>query len=189
MELIFNMDKKAQSQIVTAVLLILIVIALAVIILNFSTNFVKDKLSSTGCFEAVGQVTFTNSNKYTCFNPKTPSHDHNDDHDHNDYNELNLQVHIGDINESLAGFLLETGGATTRSIEIRAGNKDVDKIYMYKKLDADPLEIPGKNEERTYVINLGDDKAPETVKIYPILTDGQVCEASDVLESIGLCRG
>ena len=166
--------KKAQSQIVTAVLLILIVIALAVVVLNFSMNFVKDKLSGTGCFEAVDKVTFTNSNDYTCIDTKgtVPKDD----------DVLNLQVHIGDINESISGFLIETGGATTISKEIKGG--EVDDVTMYNKEKI--LEIPGKNEERTYVFTVK--SSPETVKIYPILTDGQVCEASDILEKIVLCR-
>ena len=162
--------KKAQSQIVTAVLLILIVIALAVVVLNFSMNFVKDKLSGTGCFEAVDKVTFTNHNKYTCY--KAPN--------------LRLQVHIGDINESISGFLIETGGANTKSIEIKEGNNADTDVQMYKPADGDTkLHIPGKNEEKTYKFL---DNNPETVKIYPILTDGQVCEASDILEKIILCK-
>ena len=166
--------KKAQSQIVTAVLLILIVIALAVVVLNFSMNFVKDKLSGTGCFEAVDKVTFTNSKDYTCIDTKgTPTKD--DD-------VLNLQVHIGDINESISGFLIETGGATTISREIKGGK--VDNVTMYD--GSKTLELPGKNEERTYIFSLK--SYPETVKIYPILTDGQVCEASDILEKIILCK-
>ena len=168
--------KKAQSQIVTAVLLILIVIALAVVVLNFSMNFVKDKLSGTGCFEAVDKVTFTNSNKYTCFNDSDGSVDGTEDH-------LLLQVHIGDINESISGFLIETGGATTISKEIKEG-ETADNVTMYG--GSETLELPGKNEERTYVFNFT--ITPETVKIYPILTDGQVCEASDILEKIVLCR-
>ena len=168
--------KKAQSQIVTAVLLILIVIALAVVVLNFSMNFVKDKLSGTGCFEAVDKVTFTNSNKYTCFNDSDRSVDGTDD-------DLLLQVHIGDINESISGFLIETGGATTISREIKEG-ETADNVTMYG--GGGTLELPGKNEERTYVFDFT--ITPETVKIYPILTDGQVCEASDILEKIVLCR-
>ena len=168
--------KKAQSQIVTAVLLILIVIALAVVVLNFSMNFVKDKLSGTGCFEAVDKVTFTNSNKYTCFNDSDRSVDGTDD-------DLLLQVHIGDINESISGFLIETGGASTISREIQEG-EPVANVKMHDGEEI--LEIPGKNEERTYTFTL--ESYPETVKIYPILTDGQVCEASDILEKIILCR-
>ena len=171
--------KKAQSQIVTAVLLILIVIALAVVVLNFSMNFVKDKLSGTGCFEAVDKVTFTNSNKYTCFNDSDGSVDGTEDH-------LLLQVHIGDINESISGFLIETGGASTKSIEIKEGKPADTDVEMYEPADGDTkLHIPGKNEEKTYKFL---DNNPETVKIYPILTDGQVCEASDILEKIILCK-
>ena len=173
-------SRKAQSQIVTAVLLILIVIALAVLILNFSTTFVKEKLSGTGCFDAVGQVEFTNSNKYTCFDSKGDTIGAND--------ELLLQVHLGDINESVVGFLLETGGANTRSVEIRAGDTGTDNIYMFGKVDTDPLEIPGRNEERTYVILVGDAGVPESVKIYPILNDEQVCEASDAIQRVSLCK-
>ena len=167
--------KKAQSQIVTAVLLILIVIALAVVVLNFSMNFVKDKLSGTGCFEAVDKVTFTNSNDYTCIDTKGTKEETDD--------VLNLQVHIGDINESISGFLIETGGATTISREIKEG-ETADNVTMYG--GGGTLELPGKNEERTYVFDFT--ITPETVKIYPILTDGQVCEASDILEKIILCR-
>ena len=167
--------KKAQSQIVTAVLLILIVIALAVVVLNFSMNFVKDKLSGTGCFEAVDKVTFTNSNKYTCFNDSDKGAGTQD--------HLLLQVHIGDINESISGFLIETGGATTISKEIKEG-EPADNVTMYG--GGGTLELPGKNEERTYVFDFV--ITPETVKIYPILTDGQVCEASDILEKVILCK-
>ena len=175
--LLFKMDVKyikSQSQVVTAVLLILIGIALAVIILNFSTNFVKDKLSETGCFEAVNQVIFTNSNKYTCFNDSNNGGSDNDD--------MLLQVHIGD-NSSIVGFLIETGGANTQSIEIK-NEKVIEGVNMYGG-DVN-LKIPGKNEERTYVFAMT--TKPESIKIYPILNDAQVCEASDILESIVLCR-
>ena len=169
--------KKAQSQIVTAVLLILIVIALAVVVLNFSMNFVKDKLSGTGCFEAVDKVTFTNSKDYTCIDTKGT--------DAKDDDVLNLQVHIGDINERISGFLIETGGASTISREIK-NNTQIGDVKMYNSaVDDLKLDIPGRNEERTYVFDI---ESPETVKIYPILTDGQVCEASDILEKIILCK-
>lgn len=166
--------KRSQSQVVTAVLLILIVIALAVLILNFSTNFVKDKLSGTGCFEAVGQVTFTNSNKYTCFNDSDPS----GTNDH-----LLLQVHIGDFNSSISGILIETGGADTQSIQIKSGGSATD-VTMYDGTTI--LDLPERNEERTYVFSMA--SRPESVKVYPILNDEQVCDASDIIETISLCR-
>jgi len=171
-----KMDKRAQSQVVTAVLLILIVIALAVLILNFSTNFVKDRLGGTGCFDTVGQVSFTGSNRYTCFN-------NSDIGGNPDMDELRLQVHIGDVNSSISGFLIEIGGADTKSIKIEDG-EDVTGVSMYSGIAS--LELPGKNEERTYVFDVS--VVPESVKIYPILNDEDVCEASDVLEKVIACR-
>tara|TARA_Y100000310_G_scaffold310427_1_gene355659 strand:- start:441 stop:1019 length:579 start_codon:yes stop_codon:yes gene_type:complete len=171
--------KRSQSQIVTAVLLILIVIALAVIILNFSTTFVKDKLSGTGCFEVVQKegVKFRSSTKYTCYDAKTTATD--DD-------VLNLQVHVGDINEILAGLLIELGGADTSSIEIREGeDEEIGGVTMYD--GSSEMKIPGRNEDRTYVFARTSE--PETVKLYAILTDGQVCESSDSLDRIPVCRG
>lgn len=168
----FKMNKKSQSQIITAVLLILIVIGLAVIILNFSTNFVKDKLDSTGCFDIVDKVNFIESNKYTCYRN----------------GEMLLKVHLGDIENSTTGFLIEIGGASTKSIKITNG-AIISGVKMYSaEVNNDPaiLVLPKKNEERTYIITVSD--TPESVKINPIINDEQVCEASDILESIVLCK-
>ena len=172
MAYLYKMENRGQSQIVTAVLLILIVIALAVLILNFSTNFVKDRLDGTGCFDAVGQVSFTNSNKYTCFRDTDGDGDH-----------MLLQVHVGEIKDSLGGLLIELGGADTSSLRINDGEA-TPGVTMFD--GTAELKLPGKNEERTYVF--ARTTSPESVKIYPILSDGQACEASDVLETIVLCN-
>ena len=172
MESKFNI--KSQSQIITAVLLILIAVGLAVIILNFSTNFVKDKLDSTGCFDIIDKVSFVDSNKYTCFNNKN---DINPDND-----EVNLKVHLGDV-KSVSGLLIEIGGASTKSIRI------IDEITIpgVKMYDGGTiLKLPKKNEERTYIISVSG--VPESIKIYPIINDKQVCEASDILETMVLCK-
>lgn len=171
MEFKFKMNKKSQSQIITAVLLILIVIGLAVIILNFSTNFVKDKLDSTGCFDIIDEVSFVDSNKYTCFKSGVTT------------KEMFLKVHLGD-NSSLSGFLIEIGGANTKSIKI-TDQSEISGVTMYGGI-TNKLELPQKNEERTYNITVSN--APETIKIYPIINDEQVCEASDILEAIVLCK-
>ena len=171
------MIKKAQSQIVTAVLLILVVIGLAVIILNFSTNFVEDSLSGTGCFELLQKegVRF-GSDTYTCFDPKGQSEDDG---------EVSLQVKIGDVNESISGFVIELGGASTNSFEI-----DNDASFINVRMSdgpfGGPLTLPPtRNSARTYVIQ--NDPAPDVVRIYPILSDGEVCDQSDVIENIPAC--
>lgn len=172
MESKFNI--KSQSQIITAVLLILIAIGLAVIILSFSTNFVKDKLDSTGCFDVINKVSFVDSNKYTCFNNKGDTNPNND--------EINLKVHLGDV-ESVSSLLIEIGGANTKSIKIINGII-IPGVKMYDGRTT--LELPKKNEERTYIISVV--RVPESIKIYPIINDKQVCEASDILETMVLCK-
>ena len=170
------MERKAQSQIISTVILILIVISLAVIILNFTVPFVKDRLAGTSCLDVVGQVTFSNSPTYTCFNNKGDTSIIND--------EIRLQVHIGDIDDILKGFLIELGGASTRSIQIINGSI-VNNVKMFGLSYTDPLELPGRNEERTYVIK---GEFPETINIYPLLKDGNVCGVSDSIDRLDSCR-
>ena len=158
--------KKSQSEIITAVLLILIVIALAVIILNFSTTFVKDKLSNTGCFDVIGQVSFVSSTKYTCLNSPT---------------KVFLKIHLGDVG-SISGLLIVIGGANTKSIKITNG-ATVAGVKMYG-VTGNTLELPKKNEDRTYVIDVI--SAPESVKINAIM-DEKVCETSDTI-SLSSCK-
>lgn len=169
------MMKKGQSQVVTSVLLILIVIALAVIVLNFSTSFVNDKLSETGCFDVIqgDGVRFVDNKKYTCFKE-------------GEIDEIFLQVSVGDVNDSLSGFLIELGGASTRSIEIKDG-EIIEGVRMSEGAYGDPVSLPpSRNSARTYVIQ---GSFPDIVKIYPILNDDQVCEASDSIDSLPLCSG
>ena len=176
----YKKSNKAQGAIIGTVLLILIVISIAIIVMTFVIPFVKNQLADTGCFDVVGQVSFKDNPSYTCFDKKvTPSDGSND--------EIRLQVHVGDVNESLEGFtiVLEEKGKS-KSIEIKDGTKD-EKVKMFgKKPDgtffaySDPLELPGKNEERTYVFK--EDK-PDFVSIYPILKGGKTCEVSDTLSN------
>lgn len=171
-------DNKAQSEIMGTVILILIVISISVILFTFAIPFVQERLAGTSCFDVINQVSFSDS-KYTCFDDNVASDD-----------EINLQVHFGELNESLEGFLIELGGATSRSFEIKEG-KTFDDIKMFGKKKTgedyeygDPLELPGKNEERTYVISKD---YPEYVRIYPILTGGKTCDVSDIIDRLPKC--
>ena len=148
---------------------------LAVIIMNFAVPFVNKSLSGTDCFEVIGQVEITNNEKYNCFAP---------DGGNSSEGNLRLQVHIGDINDSLSGFLVELGGASTKSVQIKNGNINEDGVMMFGNEDNASLEVPGKNEERTYIIK---EVLPDVVRVYPLLKDGKVCDTFDSLESISLC--
>ena len=170
------MKKKAQSQIVTAVILIFIVITLSIIILNFTVPFVKDRLSGTGCLDVVGQVSFTNNPSYTCLDDKS------------DPKEIRLQVHVGDVEELLGFTITMDSDGSSESYEIKNDSKNINiKIFTiddsHKYNDA--LRIPGKNLEITYVIKRS---IADSIKIYPLLKDGNVCDFTDAIESLGSCR-
>jgi hypothetical protein len=47
------------------------------------------------------------------------------------------------------------------------------------------LELPGKNEERTYQINTT--TLPDKIRVYPILTGGKLCESYEELNVIQPC--
>ena len=169
-------NNKAQSEIMGTVILILIVVSISIILFTFAVPFVKERLAGTDCFNVINQVSFSDS-KYTCFDNKNDVDATND--------EINLQVHFGELNESLEGFLVELGGATSRSIEIKEGNINNDGVWMFNSGDTDPLKLPGKNEERTYVIL---NEYPDYIRIYPVLNGGKTCDVSDIIDKLAVCK-
>lgn len=164
--------KCSQSQIVATVLLILLVIVAVTIISAFAIPFVRDQLSKSDCLSVSGNdnLGISESLQYTCYNSSgTP------------LPEMYIQVHVGDIYDKINGFSIEIGGAITESYEIT-------KDYFSPEISSygpGGVEVPGKNEERTYRISV--EEIPQTLKIYPILANGETCDYSDSLTSIPIC--
>lgn len=159
--------KKAQSQIIGAILLILLVIISAMVIMGFVIPFVRDKLSGAECLDVSGKIIIKNNPIYTCYNPATT--------------DMRIQIHIGDIENLIKGFQIniESGGSAS-SVEVITGTTDVS---MY---GGGTVEVPGRNEERTYVIS-GVNNFPDSVSVYPVLNDDRTCGVSDVLNSVASC--
>ena len=172
---LFPDSKHAQSQIVATVILILLVVTTSIIIIGFVVPFVNKQLSGVDCLDVIQEINIQNSDKYTCLNMISSSD-----------NILNLQIHRGNIND-IHGFSVEiSGGSSSFTIQIVDGNFASDGISMFGKPDDLALELPGKNEERTYSINLS--ISPESVNVYPILIDGKTCSSADTLSTIVLCK-
>jgi len=170
----FKKSKNAQSMIVSTVLLILIVVALGVLILNFAVPFVKNTLSDTSCLNTVGKLSFTNHPTYTCYDPTGGV----------GLEEVLLQVHLGDFDEPLTGFIITLGGAATQSFEITEGGTDPDVKMFGDVAFGGPLQLPGRNEERTYIIL---STLPSIIELYPLLADGKSCDATDTIDSLSVC--
>ncbi len=160
---------KSQAQVITAILLVLIAITMIVIIANFAISFVTDKLGESDCIDYIGKIEFTNNIKYTCYDT--------------DSQLIKLQVHVGDIEGSIKGFTISVSSDSSQNFEI----KDQETTTGVTMFDASPtLTIPGKNEERTYIIS-GITSKPDRLDIYPILEDDRTCDSSNTLTFITEC--
>ena len=161
--------KLSQSQVVASILLILIVIAAVVVVLTFVIPFVKEQLSGSDCLTVANSqaVEIVNDIKYTCYNSTAKN--------------MSIKIHIGDIEELIDGFVVELSGADSKSFELTIDNPD--NILMYS---GGVFQLPGKNEERTYIIENIEEK-PESVSVSTILKNGKTCETSDVLETVNEC--
>jgi len=158
------LNKRGQSQIVSSVLLILLVVTAVVLIFSFVIPFVKDKLSSGDCLEVAGKIDLGPT--YTCYNGS----------------DMQVQVKIQDISDLIDGFSIELGGASTDNFKI-INNTQVTGVKMCNQ-DLD-LELPQKdNTGRTYVINVA---KPDIVSVYPILKGGKTCGVPASITTIDDC--
>jgi len=158
--------KRSQSEVISSVLLILLVIAATVLIFAFVIPFVKEKLGSGDCLDVTGKIEI--SSGYTCYNGTA----------------MQVQVHILEVRNLIDGFSIELGGASTNNYKI-LNNTLVTKVNMCNS--APKMELPpADNTERTYVIR---DTKPNIIRVYPILKGGKICDASDVVTEISDCFG
>jgi hypothetical protein len=156
---------KAQSQIISVVLLILLVIAATAIIYSFVLPFISDQLDTGDCVNVQTKIEIEDNPKYTCYD--------------SDANTLRVQIKIQNVNSSISGFIVELGGASTKSLRITS--TEHEGVLMY---GGEAVDVPGNNEARTY--NLTSTEKPEYVRVYGILNNGEVCGLSDSIIGVDL---
>lgn len=154
---------RAQSQIVSTVILILITIVAAGLIIGFIIPFVKDKLSGGDCLDIINQVEI--SSGYTCY----------DDSGVDNYTQV--QIHIGPVRNLIDGFIVELGGASSKSFKIL--ENDNSDVSMYNN---ENFSLPNDAEERTYILNIF--SKPDYIKVYPVLRGDKYCGEADSVLSI-----
>jgi flagellin-like protein len=163
------MKKKSQSEIVGNVLLILIVVAAIVILGNLIVPMIERILGkSSGCFDTSNKIRIEEG-KYTCYN-KTAT-------------EMYVKIHIEDV--EIKGFKIELSGIKSKTVEITEGKdgKD-DKVTMF--LETFTLNLPPKNGANVYNFSAIAQK-PDSIKVYPILKNGNVCESSHSINIVNDC--
>jgi flagellin-like protein len=163
-------SKLSQSEVVSTVLLIMITVVAVTVIIAFVIPFVKKQLSGSDCLEVANKLEVVNNIDYTCYD--------------NDVREMHVQIHVGDVgSDKINGFLISVGSASSSAFRI-INNTGTTGIKMYNGNDV--LEVPGKDEERTYNIS-GITTKPSKIKITPVLVDGRTCESAGVLNRIEFC--
>lgn len=162
--------KRSQGEVISTILLILLVISAIAIIAAFAIPFVKNQLSKSDCLEVVEEdkVGITEDIQYSCYDSA--------------FEQMRVQIHIGNVADKINGFSIEIGGASTESFEI-INQSTNPRISMF---DGGSVELPGKNTEKTYVIN-GITEKPQTLNIYPKLKNGKTCDSSDSLNVVENC--
>lgn len=157
-------QKKAQTEIITTVLLILIGIAAVALVSTFVIKLVKDNLKGTDCFEATGQLTIKQDNSY--FNKTSKL--------------LYLVVERGNKEFNLTGVALVYGDeAESKKIALMSGESDNNVLNSsLGKLDS--IKIPNPGESTLYRINTSlSGLDVKTVSVTPLLFKSSGCEKSD----------
>lgn len=183
----FSVSKnKAQGEVISTILLVMIAIAAIVVIFNFAIPFVKDKLKEKECFDYNGILEIVNSDKYTCYHKKEADTTLYPD----DYYRLIIRVKIGDLEEEdvvpLKGFqvIVNTDDKPQQRFTITKSGPNTGVVSY----SGDPIDIPDRNGERTYNLTLNTNLKPNSTIIYPILENEKECStASYTLDSFPNC--
>lgn len=152
------MKRKAQSEVIATVLLILLTIAAVAVISAFLIPFLNKKISEGKCFDYSNKIMILDNPKYTCYDSAD--------------GKLLVQTKVGDLDEkseikSLMILVQEQG--VTKNFEIIPGTSNPN-ILMY---DGNPVNLPNKNEARTY--NITGISIPTAVHVYPIIPNDIKC--------------
>lgn len=160
-------NKTGQGEIITTVLLILLAIAALSIIAGFAIPFVNKQISGSGCIDIVNQLEIRNSD-FTCYNSSAKN--------------LSVQVHIGDARDKLSGFILGVS-VSGNSKSYRINESSLPSGVFIKGSSSE--KIPGKNEERTYIVS--NIEMPDSIAVYALLKNGNSCDVSQTYNSVENC--
>jgi hypothetical protein len=160
-------SKKSQSEVVTTVLLVLLSIVAVGIVISFVYPLVTNQISKSDCVNVLDQIEITNNQQYTCYNSSAKN--------------LSVQIHAGDLQGKSSGFLISVGSGGGSS-NYKINNSGIITNVTIRG----GSNIPGKNEERTYVISSINSK-PDYVNVYLILNNGNTCDSSSSYNSFVSC--
>jgi flagellin-like protein len=164
------MNKKSQSEVISTVILILIVITAGSLIAAFVINYVRDHMNN-GCADISGKIEIKSNPDYTCYDGVN--------------NKTRVQIHFGEIeNNSIKNIrvLINIGGSTKNTYIMDPDSwPNGASIYNNDTLQ----KIPAPGEDVTYVLN---SEKPDSINVLVTLNTGkkEICDA-DKANTINLC--
>lgn len=164
------MNKKGVSAIISIVLLIVLVVALAGFLLTTVRNLTEEKMEEASCFETLDKIKIDGSN--TCYNKASE--------------ELRFLIEIKEIelDEILVSISSENKSKTFR---LENQTKTIPNI---RGSTGDSVKMPSENSGSVYYFNASAEDDfngdPELIVVAPVL-NGEQCEETDKLSTISYC--
>ena len=161
-------QKRAQAEVITTILLILVGIAAVIVVSGFVINMVRNSLKGTDCFETMGQLKINSDTSFTFFNSTNKSLYLNIERETKQFNLTGISVTFGT-------------DYSTKTIKITSGSVDNVKYILSNGTIVDNVEMPDVGETKTYVISVSSYGLTEvnTVIIAPIIINNVQCDKAD----------
>ena len=159
------MRRKAQAEVITTVLLILIAIVAVAIVSVFVINLVRSNLGNTDCFKTIGQIKIVSG-----------------DYTFSSSNNVSLSVERGQADFNLTGIGVVLGTASaSKTFELYSGA--VDKVIMFD--GSSDIKLPNPGEKLTYIFNVAGTSYSNSsqVNVFAIIgANKKKCDSSDEKE-------
>ncbi|MDD5149126.1 MAG: hypothetical protein PHC28_01415 [Flavobacterium sp.] len=154
----YSGNNKAISEVISMLLIVMITLGIFAIVYSVVVPFIKNSLEdSKTCYDVLGKLEVV-EDELTCYNKNSQEI------------YVNIKLKDADIDGILVSLRNEV---ESKTFEI----PNSDEVKMYWNYSA-ALEIPGKNEERTYVFDL--DFIPDGVVVAPIVNEKTCDESAEV---------
>ncbi len=161
-------EKKAMSEVVTTIIMVVLVLALIAVVWGVINNMVNKELKNTeACFGNFNKVSINEA--YTCYNLSSGGFD--------------FSVSVGDTNVDKIIIMLGSQG-TTSSITLNSTSQNITGVKNYPS-NTTGVSAPGANSGKTYIY-YGFSSAPEYIRVSPVI-GGETCQESDSLTNIEDC--
>ncbi len=162
-------NKKGLSQVVSAVILILLTVAIVAGVWATVQNLVEDRLDRTGaCYGLFEKITI--NNKYTCYDLAN--------------SRMQVSISIGEVDvESL--LISISSESDSKTFELTNKSEVLEGITKYPSNETG-VSLPSKEGGKTYyVTNI--ENVPEKIEIAPKVS-GYRCDVVDSLPNIDICN-